>query len=189
MSDKPKLYRQLFTSTFSVSAFTLGGGYVIVPLMRKKFVEKYGWLEEEEMLDMTALAQSAPGPIAINTAILVGYRMAGVPGALLTVFGTVLPPLVIISVISLFYEAFRANPVVGAVLHGMQAGVAAVIADVVLDMGGGVLKSRSPLHIGILTAAFVAAAWLHVNVAVIILSCGVLGAALSLGRRRKGGDG
>jgi len=186
MSGKSKLYRQLFTSTFSVSAFTLGGGYVIVPLMRKKFVEQYGWLEDDEMLDMTALAQSAPGPIAINTAILVGYRMAGVIGAFITVFGTVLPPLVIISVISLFYEAFRASQVVGTVLHGMQAGVAAVIADVVLGMGGSVLKAGSPLHTGIMAAAFIAAAWFHVNVAVIILSCGALGIALSLAQRRKG---
>ena len=97
-----------------LSAFTFGGGYVIVPLMRKKFVEEYRWIEEKEMLDLVAIGQSAPGPIAVNTSILVGYRLAGVPGAFFTILGTVLPPLIIISVISLFYTAFRESPAVAA---------------------------------------------------------------------------
>jgi len=95
-------YTKLFLSTFTLSAFTIGGGYVIVPLMRQKFVQKYNWLSEEEMLDITAIAQSSPGPIAVNASILVGYKLAGIPGAIFTVFGTVLPPLIIISIISLF---------------------------------------------------------------------------------------
>ena len=70
-------YRKLFTSTFYLSAFTFGGGYVIIPLMRKKFVEQFHWIEETEMLDLTAIAQSAPGQIAVNASILIGYRLAG----------------------------------------------------------------------------------------------------------------
>ena len=96
----------LFLSTLQLSAFTFGGGFVIVPLMRKKFVEELGWIEEQEMLDFTAIAQSSPGPIAVNASILVGYHVAGIPGALLTALGTILPPLVIISAISLFFQAF-----------------------------------------------------------------------------------
>ena len=72
-------YRKLFTSTFYLSAFTFGGGYVIIPLMRKKFVEQFHWIEEEEMLDLTAIAQSAPGAIAVNASILIGYRLAALP--------------------------------------------------------------------------------------------------------------
>ena len=128
-------YRKLFCSTFYLSAFTFGGGYVIIPLMRKKFVEQYHWIEEEEMLDLTAIAQSSPGAIAVNASILIGYRLAGLFGALVTVLGTVLPPLIILSVISVAYTAFQNSLIVQLVLRAMQAGVAAVIADVVISMG------------------------------------------------------
>lgn len=137
--EKPR-YRALFWSTFRLSACTFGGGYVIVPLMRKTFVEKLHWIDEGEMMDFTAIAQSTPGAMAVNASILVGYRMAGVPGALVTVGGTVLPPLIIISVISLFYQAFRANPIVNLAMTGMLAGVAAVLCDVVYTMARSVLR-------------------------------------------------
>ncbi len=93
-----KFYLKLFWSTFTLSAFTIGGGYVIVPLMRKKFVEELKWIDEEEMLNLVAISQSAPGAIAVNTSIMVGYRIAGVFGAFVTILGTVLPPLIIITV-------------------------------------------------------------------------------------------
>ena len=129
-----KKYKTLFFSTFKLSACTFGGGFVIIPLMRKRFVEELGWIEEQEMMDMTAIAQSSPGAIAVNASILVGYHVAGVSGALLTVLGTVLPPLVIISIISLFYQAFRDNVIVDMAMAGMLCGVAAVIFDVVINM-------------------------------------------------------
>ena len=99
-------YKKLFFSTFKLSACTFGGGFVIIPLMRKKFVEELGWIQEDEMMDLAAIAQSSPGAIAVNASILVGYHVAGIPGAMLTVLGTVLPPLIIISIISTFYQAF-----------------------------------------------------------------------------------
>ena len=136
MKSKLKQYATLFLSTFQLSAFTFGGGFVIIPLIRKKFVEQLGWIGEEEMLDLAAIAQSSPGAIAVNISILVGYRVAGIPGALLTVVGTVTPPLIIISVISLFYAAFRDNVFVNMAMCGMLAGVAAVILDVVLRLAG-----------------------------------------------------
>ena len=134
-------YRELFLSTFRLSACTFGGGFVIIPLMRKRFVEELGWIEEDEMLDLTAIAQSSPGAIAVNASILVGYHVAGVPGAMITVLGTVLPPLMIISVISLFYQAFRDNAIVNMAMSGMLCGVAAVICDVVINMAKAVLKN------------------------------------------------
>ncbi len=118
-------YRELFFSTFKLSACTFGGGFVIIPLMRKKFVEELGWVEEDEMMDLTAIAQSSPGAIAVNASILVGYHVAGFPSAMLTVLGTVLPPLIIISIISMFYQAFRDNAVVNMAMAGMLCGVAA----------------------------------------------------------------
>ncbi len=142
MEKDKKFYWKLFSSTFSLSAFTFGGGFVIIPLMRKKFVEELSWIDEQEMLDLTAIAQSSPGAIAVNASILIGYRLDGFRGALITVLGTVLPPLIILSVISLFYTAFRDSLIVGYVLRGMQAGVAAVITDVVLTMTSDILKEH-----------------------------------------------
>ena len=183
-------YGKLFLSMFYLSTFTFGGGYVIISLMKKKFVDQLHWMDDEEMLNFTAMAQSAPGAVAVNASILVGYRVAGVPGALVSVLGTSLPPLIILSVISLFYTAFRDNAVVAAVLRGMQSGVAAVILDVVVAMGGDVVKSRSALSILIMACAFAATCIWGVNVAYIILACALLGAARPLLRRiREGGGG
>lgn len=182
-------YRKLFTSTFYLSAFTFGGGYVIIPLMRKKFVEQFHWIEEEEMLDLTAIAQSAPGAIAVNASILIGYRLAGFVGAMVTVAGTVLPPLIILSVISLAYTAFQNSLIVALVLRGMQAGVAAVIADVVISMGWDILKKKKILPIFIMFASFLASVVFDVNVILIILVCAVIGLLATLHDERNGKSG
>lgn len=171
-----QLFFRLFISTFYLSAFTLGGGYVIVPLMRKRFVEQYRWVEEQEMLDLIALAQSAPGPIAVNTSILIGYRMAGFWGAMITVLGTILPPFIIISIISIAYTAFRDSQAVSLVLKGMQAGVAAVVIDVVINMVSDILKTKKIFSLIIMVGAFVAAYFFDVNVVYIILISGFIGA-------------
>ncbi len=177
---------KLFISTFSLSAFTFGGGYVIIPLMKKKFVDELKWLEEEEMLNMAAMAQSAPGPIAVNAAILVGWRVLGLWGAVIAILGTILPPLITLSVISLFYLAFRDEPMVSAVLKGMMAGVCAVIFDVVATMSGKIIKARKWLPLAIMLGAFVANYILQINVIYIILVCAVLGGAVSLLDKRLG---
>lgn len=93
---------RLFFSTLYISSFTFGGGFVIVTLMKKKFVDELHWITEEEMLDMTALAESAPGAIAVNAAILVGWQVEGLLGMITAVVGTILPPMVILSIISYF---------------------------------------------------------------------------------------
>jgi len=179
-------YRTLFLSTFQLSACTFGGGFVIIPLMRKKFVEELGWIEEQEMMDLTAIAQSSPGAIAVNAAILVGYHVAGVPGALVTILGTVLPPLIIISVISLFYTAFRDNVIVNMAMTGMLAGVAAVICDVVVTMGKGIFKQKRILPVAVLLASFVAVRFFDVNIILVILICGVIGAVDTFLQERAG---
>jgi chromate transporter len=141
---------------------------------------------------MVAIAQSSPGPIAVNTSIMVGYRMAKVPGALCTVFGTVLPPLIIITILSFFYEAFRQNATVSAAMQGMQAGVAAVIADAAMTMIGSVAKQKSLVSWAVMLGAFAAAAVFDVNVGIIVLACAAIGVASALwgrGKRREGGGG
>ena len=184
-----KFFWTLFISTFTLSAFTFGGGYVIVPLMRKKFVETLGWIDEEEMLDLIAIAQSAPGPIAVNSSIIIGYRLAGIPGALVATFGTVLPPMVILSAISQFYTAFRDNVVVSLVLKGMGIGVAAVIVDVVYTMAKGVGKTKDALSIIVMCVALVVALFTSVNVVFVILACGVVGAINVIAQDKKTGKG
>lgn len=177
--------RALFFSTLYISAFTFGGGFVIVTLMKKKFVDQLHWIDEQEMLDMTALAQSSPGAIAVNASILVGWKVAGLAGMIVSVLGSVLPPLVILSVISFFYTAFATNPYVALVLKGMQAGVAAVILDVVCDLGSKVAESRSVLYIGLMVAAFVANWFFDVNVILIILAAAAFGVVRALLQWRK----
>lgn len=177
----------LFTSMLYISAFTFGGGFVIVTFMKKKFVDELHWINEDEMLDMTALAQSAPGAIAVNAAILVGRRVAGFTGMIVSVLGTIIPPITILAVISLFYKAFATNPWVSAVLGGMQAGVAAVICDVVWNLGAKVVKEKSAMSIAIMAGAFIATAFFKVNVIVIILCAAALGVIRLLVERGKAG--
>lgn len=177
----------LFKSMLYISAFTFGGGFVIVTFMKKKFVDDLHWINEDEMLDMTALAQSAPGAIAVNAAILVGRRVAGFTGMIVSVLGTIVPPITILAVISLFYKAFATNPWVAAVLGGMQAGVAAVICDVVWNLGAKVVKEKSAMSIAIMAGAFIATAFFKVNVIVIILCAAALGVIRLLVERGKAG--
>lgn len=177
--------RALFFSTLYISAFTFGGGFVIVTFMKRKFVDELHWIDEQEMLDMAALAQSSPGAIAVNAAILVGWNVEGLLGMVVAVTGTIIPPMVILSVISFFYAAFASNVYVALVLKGMQAGVAAVILDVVCGLGGNVLKTRSVVYIALMILAFVASFFFDVNVILIILAAAVFGVARALFQLKK----
>ena len=177
---------KLFSSMLYISAFTFGGGFVIVTFMKRRFVDELHWISEQEMLDMTALAQSSPGPIAVNAAIQVGWKIAGFTGMLAAVLGTVIPPMAILSVISLFYQWFAENRYVALVLKGMSCGVAAVILDVSFSLGTKVLKEKKPVHAAIMAAAFAATFFFHVNVIWIILAAAGIGVLLPL-LSRKGG--
>lgn len=182
---KKTVLAKLFFSTLYLSAFTFGGGYVIVTLMKRKFVDELHWIEEEEMLDLIAIAQSSPGAIAVNGAIVVGYKLAGIPGVLVAILAAILPPFVIISVISYFYELFRDNSVVSKLLAGMQAGVGAVIASVVWDMGAGVARQKSVLSVFIMLAAFAANCVFRVSAIYIILICIAFGILRTLIDKRR----
>ena len=190
IKDKKQVLRRLFFSTLYLSAFTFGGGYVIVTLLKKKFVDECHWIEEDEMLDLVAIAQSAPGAIAVNGAIVVGYKLAGLLGAAVAITATILPPFVIISVISVFYEAFRDNFLVSQMLTGMQAGVGAVIASVVWQMGADVVRSKSAASVLIMAAAFAATCFFGVNVVLVILAAAGVGVVRTLlaQRQKKEGD-
>ena len=165
----------LFRSCFVISSCTFGGGMVIISMLQKKFVEELHWIEPEEVMDLVAIAQSCPGVMAVNASILVGYRIAGVPGALLTVLGTVLPPMLILTVISACYVQFRSNRIVAVILKGMQAGVAAVMINVTISMVRTVLRGKKLLPLGMLLCAAAASLLFDVDIIVILVICGVIG--------------
>lgn len=168
---------QLFKSNFLLSSFTFGGGFVIVSLMKKKYVEELQWIDEDEMLDITAIAQSSPGPIPVNASVILGYRMFGVIGSLVAILGTILPPMIVISVISFFYEQFRTNPVIAVALQVMRAGVAAVIFDVVINLASNVIKTHRPLYLILMAAAFIAVCFFSADASFVIIFCLLVGIA------------
>ena len=184
--EKPTL-RALFLQMFTISACTFGGGFVIVTLMKKRLVEQRGWLSESEMLDMTALAQSAPGPIAVNTAVLVGWHLLGFPGMLTAVLGCILPPMIILSVISLFYAAFAQNPYVALLLRGMQSGIAAVILDVTCSLGQGVLTKGRALSTVLLVCALALVLFTNISPILLLLCAALTGILSALLPSKKGG--
>lgn len=140
------------------------------------------------MLDLVAIAQSSPGPIAVNGAIVLGYKLAGFAGILFAVFGAIIPPFVILSIISFFYQAFKNNFVIQALLTGMKSGVSAVILSVVFDMASGIVKGKDIVLIIVMILAFIANYFLKVNVIIIILTCVLIGILLTVLRTRKRGD-
>lgn len=176
----------LFLNTLYISTFTFGGGFVIISLMKKKFVDRLHWISEEEMLDMASIAQSSPGAIAVNAAILVGRKINGFIGMIVAVLGTIIPPIAIITAISFFYEAFADNRYVAIVLRGMQLGAAAVIFDVIYTLAKNVLKKKDAVYISVMLLAFIAAFFLNVNVIIIIAAAAVTGVLYCLIRKRRG---
>ncbi len=165
----------LFYSTLRLSAFTIGGGYVIVPLMRSLFVDNYKWIDKEEMLDIIAIAQSSPGPIAVNTSILVGYKIKGIIGAFVTLLGTVIPPMVLLSLLSLVYSQIKENIVIKNLLTGMSIGVAAVILHAVFVMGKAVTSKKEVLPILIMISAFILSYVLSISIIYILLIGALIG--------------
>lgn len=170
-----RFYRQLFWSTFLVSAFTVGGGYVIIPLLKAKYVDEYHWISEQETLDMVAIAQSTPGIMAVNTAIILGYRMAGIGGAVTGAFATILPPLVIISLVAVFYDWVVENVYVKMALNGMQCGATALLLNVAIDLLRKQMKKKLLLPIAIILATFAANLFFDVNIMLLVLIDGLVG--------------
>ena len=173
--SKREILWTLFKSMFMLSACTFGGGFVIVSLMKKKYVEELRWLDENEMLDITAITQSSPGPLPVNASVIIGYRMCGIIGSLVAVLGAILPPMIIISIISYFYNEFRSNTYIAIALQVMRAGVAAVIFDVVINLAKNVIKTKRIMYVFMMCAAFAATYFFGVSAMLIILVCLCIG--------------
>ena len=192
MEKNKSLYWTLFTSTLTLSTFTFGGGYVIASMMEKKFVHELNWIEQDDILDLIAIAQSAPGSLAMNTAIILGYHVAGVQGALIVSIGTVLPPLFIMIGVSYAYTAFRDNMIVNNLLLGMQAGVAAIIVNVVFNLAKKVVLQKKVLPIFVMVVSLIAGIIFDVNILYLLFFSGLIGAASSvrdlISQRKKSKD-
>lgn len=144
---KSKLILILFLSFFKIGAFTFGGGYVMLSLLENEFVSKRGWLTKDEFLDMLAIAESTPGPIAINSATFIGYKTAGVLGSTLATLGVVLPSFIIIYIISLFLDKFLALTIVANAFKGIQACVVYLIGSVGIKLFKQMEKKPLPIAI------------------------------------------
>ncbi|MDR1805715.1 MAG: chromate transporter [Clostridium sp.] len=179
---------QLFFASLRLSAFTFGGGYVIVPLMERQFSKKYGWLSEEEIRNQIAIAQSAPGALAVNASLMAGFCLRGLPGALCCLAGTVLPPFTIILCVYFAYARFAANQWVRLVLNGMAIGAAAVLADALIGLVGGIIKQKNLFSAAIMLLAFAAIFLLHLPVWLPLLCAAAAGLLYCGLRSRRGKD-
>lgn len=172
MKQSMKLYVWLLRTNLFISAFTFGGGYIVVPMVRRFFVAKEHYFTEEDLINMAAIAQSTPGAIAINLSALAGYKVAGIAGAFISCIAAVIPPLAILTVISAFYKVFISNTIIAVILRGMEAGVAALMVDLIIDMCSLILKKRSLLLSAMIPLSFTANFVLGINVALILVfSC------------------
>lgn len=128
---------ELFRSFFKIGMFTFGGGYAMVPLIEAEVIERRRWLAQDEFLDLLTLAQSSPGPIAINTSVFIGYKVRGLKGAIAASLGATLPSFLIILVVAIFFAGIRHNPVIDAAFKGMRPAVVALIVVPVFSLARG----------------------------------------------------
>lgn len=183
--EKIKILFTLFRINLYVSSFAFGGGYTAIPMMKKIFVDKRKQMTELEMMNLSAVAQSSPGAIAINLSMLTGYKTAGLTGAVVSCIAAVLPPIIILMIISLFYTAFRTNSVISAVLKGMEAGAAALVVDTAINMCKVIFRQKELLLKVLVPVVFAANFILKINVVFLIAVCSALCVGEGLLKRRR----
>ena len=185
MKEKLKKLFQVFFTFFKIGAFTFGGGYAMIPLIQRETVENHGWVSDEDILDIIAIAESTPGPIAINSATFVGYRAAGFFGSFAATLGVVLPSFIIILIISYALEAFQSIAAVQFAFRGIRAGVLALIFKALYGMYKKCPKS--PVTYILMAFALTAVAFLKIDSILVIIACGIAGLVSSviISRREK----
>lgn len=173
----------LFVTFFKIGAFTFGGGYAMIPLIQKEVVEKKKWISDADILDIIAIAESTPGPIAINSATFVGFKVAKTFGSFCATLGVVLPSFVIISLIALVLSEFSSYEAVQFAFRGIRAGVLALVIKALISM-----YKQCPKHsysYVIMAIAFIVAAFTQINVLYILIFCAVFGLIASLVAARR----
>ena len=183
MKEKSKRIWQLFLTFLKIGGFTFGGGYAMIPLIQKEAVENKKWVTDDDILEIIAIAESTPGPIAINSATFVGYRTAGVLGAMCATLGVVLPSFVIILAISYVLQEFQQIKAVQYAFNGIRAGVLALLFKALWTM-----YKKSPKGVVsyvVMAGAFLATAFLKVNVIFVVIGCAIFGLVTSLMMNRR----
>lgn len=174
---KLRLLLQIFMTFMKIGIFTFGGGYAMIPLIQRETVVKRKWVEDDDILNIVAIAESTPGPIAINTSTFVGYRVGGFMGAVAGTVGMILPSFVIILAIAFVLRSFQDIQLVKYAFNGIRAGVLALIIRALWLMYKNVKKCA--VSYIVMAAAFVLSAFVHVNVIIVIAGCAVFGLATS----------
>ena len=183
MKNTFKKAMRLFLTFFKIGAFTFGGGYAMIPLIQKEVVEDKQWITDDDILEIIAIAESTPGPIAINSATFVGYRVCGFWGSFFATFGVVLPSFVIILAVSALLGEFQNIPVVQYAFNGIRAGVLALLLKALWTMYK--KSQKSAVAYIVMGAAFVLTAFLKVPVLAVILGCAVVGLVTSFIAERR----
>ena len=173
MNERLRKALRLFAVFLKIGAFTFGGGYAMIPLIQKEITEKRGWMTDDDVLEIVAIAESTPGPIAVNAATFVGFRVCGFRGALLATLGVVLPSFLIIFGISFVLRAFQSVRLVQYAFNGIRAGVLALILKALWSMYRQCPKSA--VSYVVMAAAFLLTAFLSINVLFVILGCAAFG--------------
>ncbi len=183
---KAKRILGLFLTFLKIGAFTFGGGYAMIPVIQREIVDKNGWIEEKDILDIIAIAESTPGPIAINSATFVGYQTAGFWGAAAATFGVVLPAFTIIYIISFFLRQFQELKAVKYAFMGIRAGVLSLLINALISMAKKCPKNIFSYVVAALS--FLIVIIFDVNVLFVIIGCAVTGVAFTL-IAKNGGEG
>lgn len=173
---------KLFTTFFKIGLFCFGGGFAMIPLIQREVIEKHKWIDEKDFLDMLVLAQSTPGPIAVNTSVFVGYKMAGVAGAIMATLGTVLPSFMVILMLALFFAEVRENRYVDAAFRAMRPAVVALIVAPLI----GLVKGMKWYMMAVAAAVAVAVWYFGFSPAYLIAIALVGGVVVAVVNGRKG---
>lgn len=154
MENRWRLAFQLFFTFLKIGPVTFGGGYAMIPLIEREVVKKRKWIKSEDITDVFAVVESVPGAIAINSATFIGYRLAGVRGAIASMFGMLLPTFLIVVILSLTYQMLQGNPIVDAAFQGIRAAIVALIIYAGIQIGKTAIVDVTTIFITIITVGF-----------------------------------
>ncbi|MHC1689501.1 MAG: chromate transporter [Bacteroidales bacterium] len=167
------IYLEIFTTFSKIGAFTIGGGYAMIPVIQREIVEKRGWVNNEEFMDMLAISQSAPGILAINISIFIGQRLRGIKGSIIAAIGTALPSFVMILLIAMFFRNFRDNEIVNRVFMGIRPVVVALIAVPLISLSRSTKLNRYTSFIPVISVLLIV--MLGISPVYLIIAGAVLG--------------
>ncbi len=165
---------KLFSVFFRIGAFTFGGGFAMIPIIEREIVDENKWMDSEEFLDIVSITQSAPGAVSINTAVFIGYKLAGIPGAIFSTFGTVIPPFFIILIIAKFFSQFKRVEIIGWIFSGIRPAVVGLILIAARTIGRKIFLDYR--YISLTIGVLICLLFFDIHPVLLILIGGIIGA-------------